>query len=506
VSPASVDLLSFRRAFVLLLLLVVLPACGLAAFGVVAIVNERAAVEKRLSDAWRGRLGTLAHALVERLDGALTARGDAPVFDGIPPGIEGTRFWIQGDAVEAPDDRLTAALEHIRADLEGLPERPLMFSVPDVRGTFLVAALRRGPVVRGVALEPDGLSKLAEELAREVAGGEGAHFELKPLQAGRETPEGLISRFVVQVTQAREALESRPLAEAVLPPPLQAFKLIALPVGEDPVVLTSARNRALYGVLLGVLYGLLGVGVALTARTLYREARLSRLKTDFVSLVSHELRTPLTSIRVFIETLSLGRVKDPAQVQEVLGLLTKETERLSEMIEHVLDWARIEGGHKSYHRENVSVDSVVEASVAAFRAQHHASAVDFACELAAGLPRVEVDKDAVAGALLNLMQNAFKYGGEPKRVRVRTRPESNGVAIDVEDNGTGIPTRERKRIFERFYRIDNLLTRQTEGSGLGLAISKRIVEAQGGRISIKSELGHGSCFTIHLPPARRATA
>jgi signal transduction histidine kinase len=251
--------------------------------------------------------------------------------------------------------------------------------------------------------------------------------------------------------------------------------------------------------LLGVFYLTLGIGVALTARALYREARLSRLKTDFVSLVSHELRTPLTSIRMFIETLALGRVKDAAQTQEVLKTLARETERLSDLIERVLDWARIESGRKTYHRETLEAQALIDATVAAFRAQRLDANVQVSCELEPNLPALEVDREAITGALLNLMQNAFKYSGEDKRIAVRARSEPHGVAIDVEDNGPGIAPRERKRIFERFYRVDSLLTRQTEGSGLGLSIAQRIVEAHGGKISVKSELGRGSCFTIHLP-------
>jgi signal transduction histidine kinase len=254
-----------------------------------------------------------------------------------------------------------------------------------------------------------------------------------------------------------------------------------------------------YAVLLALFYLTLTFGVVYTGRTLYREAKLSRLKTDFVSLVSHELRTPLTSIRMFIETLSLGRLKDPAQTQEVLQLLTRETERLSTLIERVLDWARIESGRKEYHRESLEVEQVVEAAVAAFRAQRLDSGVDLKVDVPAGLPRVEVDRHAVAGALLNLLQNAYKYSGQDKRIALSARAEGRWVGLSVEDNGVGIALRDRKRIFDRFYRVDNLLTRKTEGSGLGLAITKRIIEAHGGRVVVQSEVGKGSRFTLQLP-------
>jgi signal transduction histidine kinase len=128
--------------------------------------------------------------------------------------------------------------------------------------------------------------------------------------------------------------------------------------------------------------------------------------------------------------------------------------------------------------------------------------VDVCCELQPNLPMLHVDREAITGALLNLLQNAFKYSGQDKQIAVRARLEDRGVAIDVEDAGVGIPQRERKRIFERFYRVDSLLTRDTEGSGLGLSIAKRIVEAHQGKISVRSELGKGSCFTIHLPSLR----
>jgi two-component system, OmpR family, phosphate regulon sensor histidine kinase PhoR len=312
--------------------------------------------------------------------------------------------------------------------------------------------------------------------------------------------EGLVGKLVAGVVPGAS------LARRPLPAPAQDFQLVAVPLGEDPVERLSFRNRAVYGTLLGVFYVVLALGVVYTGRTLYREARLSRLKTDFVSLVSHELRTPLTSIRMFIETLSLGRVQDPEQTREVLGLLSRETERLSQMIERVLDWARIESGHKSYQREPLSVRQVVDASLEAFRAQRLDAIPELTLDIPEGLPEVSVDKDAVAGALLNLLHNAFKYGGPEHRITLRARPERKGVRIDVEDQGVGIAHREQRRIFERFYRVDNLLTRRSEGSGLGLSIARRIAEAHGGKLTVKSELGKGSCFRLFLPARKEAPA
>ncbi|MGQ0508135.1 MAG: sensor histidine kinase, partial [Myxococcaceae bacterium] len=202
------------------------------------------------------------------------------------------------------------------------------------------------------------------------------------------------------------------------------------------------------------------------------------------------------------ETLSLGRVQDTHESQEILGMLLKETERLSEMIERVLDWSRIESGGKTYHRERTSVEALVDSSLESFRTQRMGSVINVNREVAPQLPAVEVDREALTGALLNLLHNAFKYSGEEKRISLRAHTHEKEVIIDVEDNGVGIAPRDRKRIFDRFYRVDNLLTRKTEGSGLGLAIAKRIVEAHGGRISLQSELGKGSTFTIHLPVAR----
>ncbi|MGZ6078868.1 MAG: sensor histidine kinase, partial [Myxococcaceae bacterium] len=168
--------------------------------------------------------------------------------------------------------------------------------------------------------------------------------------------------------------------------------------------------------------------------------------------------------------------------------------------------ARLESGRQRYRTERLTPQQIIDASLDAFRAQRLDSKVELRCEMPEPLPVVEGDREALAGALLNLLHNAYKYSGAEKRIELRAGIRSGGVDIEVEDHGVGIAKRDRKRVFDRFYRVDNLLTRQTEGSGLGLSISRRIIEAHGGKLTVKSELGKGSTFTIHLPAAKEAEA
>ncbi len=512
VSPPR-ELLSFRRTFALVILLVVLPSAGLSGFGVLAIINERAAVEKRLTGLWEVKLERAGRAVEEALLAAVATAPDGSLqVIARKPGAGAGRllsdvaFQVEGTEVRCVDARLRQVLLGLAPDLETLPQGTRVFSVSGTGGTFVLAAVREGKRVTGARVPVEAINSLLPEVAPLNEPADTAvRLSLRPVK--RDAESGVIGKLASEVAEAKAALGGPPVvAERVLAPPLQDFRVVALAVGEDPVAARSTRNRTLYVVLLVIFYGTLAGGISSIGRTLYREAKLSRMKTDFVSLISHELRTPLTSIRMFIETLALGRVKDPAQTQEVLQLLAKETERLSELIDRVLDWSRIESGKKIYHRTPVTVDSVVDAAVAAFRAQRLDSGVQVERDVPANLPPVEVDRDAVAGALLNLLQNAFKYSGAEKKIAVRAHAEEKRVAIEVEDNGVGIAPRDRKKIFDRFYRVDNLLTRKTQGSGLGLAIAKRIVEAHGGKISVRSDVGKGSVFTILLPASAHPAA
>lgn len=498
---------SFWRTFALLMLLVALPSAGLSGFGVVAIINERAAVEKRLEQAWNGKLLSLGEALQKRLRESNVARTNEGLVVTAPDGqqLSDAPFRVADDEVKAGNPRLRATVLTALPALSTIGGDPVFFSASTVSGSALLVAMKDGKELYGARLSLERMQSLLDELAPKYASAaDHVQFIVHPVKRD-EGEATLVTKLVSEVEKVKQsALAPRALAEQPLPAPLQDYRVAAVPLNEDPVAAASTRNRIIYVCLLALFYVALIVGVVYTARTLYREAKLSRLKTDFVSLVSHELRTPLTSIRMFIEMLSLGRVTDPSQTKEVLQMLAKETERLSDMIERVLDWARVDSGRRVYTRSTLPVNELVDVSLNAFRAQRLNATVALTVDVPEDLPPVTVDRDAIAGALLNLVQNAYKYTGEVKKIDVRARREKKGVAISVQDNGEGISARDRKRIFDRFYRVDNLLTRKTEGSGLGLSIAKRIVEQHGGTITVKSELGKGSCFTLHLPAEEHA--
>lgn len=263
----------------------------------------------------------------------------------------------------------------------------------------------------------------------------------------------------------------------------------------------ESRINLLLGILIVSFVSVVGTGVVLVLVFVRREANLSELQADFVAKVSHELRTPLTAIHLFAETIDRAR-DDTVTVDKCVDLLIRETERLSGRIDRLLDWGRMEAGRKSYDLREESAAEVVHEAVDAFSPLRYQD-IRFECKVADDLPLIHVDRPAIVEVLLNLLSNAQKYGGAPPAVRIDvTRTDKGEVAIAVKDNGEGIPPPEQRRIFDKFYRIDDRLSRAREGSGLGLAIVKHTVRAHGGRVLVESESGKGSTFVVVLPVSR----
>jgi signal transduction histidine kinase len=268
--------------------------------------------------------------------------------------------------------------------------------------------------------------------------------------------------------------------------------------------------------LIGFIDLMLLAGLALVWTNVRRELRLSRLKSDFVANVSHELKTPLALIRLFAETLELGRVPSEEKKQQYHRIINKESRRLSQLINNILDFSRIEAGRKEYRFVRGDIAAVVRDVVDAYRFQIEQHGFALEVEIAEDLPETEIDPEALSQALINLLNNAIKYSPGEKAIAVAARREGGRVLVSVRDRGIGIPKGEQKRIFEKFYRVESSVVHTTKGSGLGLALVQHITEAHGGHVEVASAPGEGSTFTLSLPvrgeaaageprPARRGT-
>ena len=242
----------------------------------------------------------------------------------------------------------------------------------------------------------------------------------------------------------------------------------------------------------------LAAGIALTYRNVTKEMALARLKSDFVSNVSHELRTPLSLIRLYAETLEMGRLTSPEKYQEYYRIIRKESERLTGLINNILDFSRIEAGRKEYDFRETDMSELVHNTLDSYRFQLEQSGFQFE-EKIDEVPPMRVDREAMARSLLNLVNNALKYSQDRKYIGVNLYRDNGSVKLEVVDQGIGIPHQEQQKIFEKFYRVGDPLVHNTKGSGLGLSLVRHIVQAHGGEVAVDSAPGQGSKFTIVLP-------
>lgn len=269
-----------------------------------------------------------------------------------------------------------------------------------------------------------------------------------------------------------------------------------------------ARAGFAVNLTIALLAGLLLTGgLALVLRTASREMRLSRMKSDFVANVSHELRTPLASIRMFGELLKLGRATGADKVREYGEYIERESRRLTQLVDNILDFARIEAGQKEYHFTVGQPTELIAEIVRTFQTRLTPSGITIAFDPPdSPLPPVRMDPDALGQALHNLLDNAVKYSGDSRWVGVRAAAKGESVTIAVEDRGLGISESEQRHIFDRFHRVGTGLVHDVRGSGLGLSIVHHVIRAHGGSVTVSSEPGRGSLFTIHLPIAGASAA
>lgn len=250
-------------------------------------------------------------------------------------------------------------------------------------------------------------------------------------------------------------------------------------------------------------------GLVLTKHVVSKEMALARLKSDFVSNVSHELRTPLALIRLYAETLELGRITTREKKQQYYRIVRKESERLTALINNILDFSRIEAGRKEYEFRETDIGDLVHNTLDSYRYQIESQGFAFEEKIDDNLPPVIVDREAIARAVVNLVNNALKYSADDKFLGVKLYRDNGSVKLEVVDHGIGIARRDQSKIFEKFYRTGDPLVHNTKGSGLGLSLVRHITEAHGGEIEVDSTPGKGSRFVLSLPlngsPQQRIT-
>jgi signal transduction histidine kinase len=466
----------------------------LAQVRVAAALKQRAVYQQRLVTLLRVLEMDAARLPPEPLD--YLARVDGNLLLAEPElQEEGHRALALVDLRKRIEDRAERTDEVMSADVRALlaapVERPLF--VRQGRDAFVAAPLERadGTLV-ALALVAVDLDRLAQRAARDRA----AVFTtaMKSEEPGHE-------ETVFETAPASPALEGElDVGRQTLGAPLDGLQVIARPRGGSEEVVATGTTMKLW--LIALSFGGVFAGAAVTVRTVVREAKAAELKSDFVTNVTHELRTPLTSIRMFIETLELGRVESEAEAKECLTIMARETDRLTRLIERLLAFSKIESRKWRFRFSYMPPLELVEEAIRVLRRQlqiKDGDQIPILVERVQEVAPVAVDKDAIVEVLLNLLTNAWKYTpAEGRRIRVVISERRRQVVIDVEDNGIGVPRRDRRRIWKKFERGSNAEKGRIEGSGIGLTLALSIAKGHGGTVTL-TPLKQGSRFSLILP-------
>jgi signal transduction histidine kinase len=296
--------------------------------------------------------------------------------------------------------------------------------------------------------------------------------------------------------------QGTPFTVAALPEGFPGWKAELYFQGSDVFKKAADRQIAVYAWTGFLVILLILIAGGFATRAVGRQIRLNAMKNDFIATVSHELKTPLASMRLLVDTLLEGNVRDEAQAKEYLRLTVKENERLSRMIENFLTFSRMERNKMAFTIVDTKPAAIASDAIESVKTKFAAHNCHLAVDFADDLPEMPADHDAMVTVLINLLDNARKYTADDKRISLRIFSDDGFVCFAVSDNGIGMTRRHLRRIFDRFYQVDSSLARKAEGCGLGLSIVKFIVDAHKGKITVESKPGKGSTFTVRLPVSR----
>ena len=286
---------------------------------------------------------------------------------------------------------------------------------------------------------------------------------------------------------------------APLGPAFQGLSVSFGPGAEKVYSKQWSLQRLFYFLALVVVLSVTLFGAYLLWRDVRREVLMAEMRSQFVSSVSHELKTPLTAIRMFAETLRLGRSKDSNTQMEYLDTIVNESERLTRLLNNVLDFSKIEQGKRTYHLAPASLPEIVRTAARAMEYPLKQQGFALDVRIDEGLPQIRVDRDAIEQAVLNLISNAMKYSGESRSIDLKAMREGDCAVIQVIDKGVGINPKDQGHIFEKFYRVPTRENQALPGTGLGLSLVAHIAKAHGGSVRVESAPGEGSTFSIILP-------
>jgi len=501
-----------RRAFVVLGLAVAAPALFLAGLGIFLTLRVARAIENesiryntymslQVGQAFEQELmAELRRAILPAETAARTGAGSQEILGALKAGTGG---YLAPELV--PLDQLTGYSLLI---VEG---QPLVYA-PSERpgnGAYFSGLLlhgAKGQVVGAGGWWIDPQRFLVEHLQSVVQDRLPADPRLYGgYESTRKLSVQLLAPNGVEIGNVRGEGNKRTAQLAPLSGPFENFVVRVAPTGSAPVV-WATNFVALEITFIGLMGLAIVVATVFGLRYTVRQLQLAQIKSGFVSNVTHELKTPIALIRLAVETLEMRRVNTPEEYQMFLRTIGRETMRLSQLVDNILDFARLEAGRRTFHFETIDLLGVVRDALETFGPRLDHQGFKVVLDLPDSLPPVRGDAVALSHCVLNLLDNAVKYSKTQRELRVAAESRDGEVLVSVTDRGIGIAPEDQRRVFEKFVRLETGLVHDVKGAGLGLSLVDQIVRAHDGRVEVHSKLGEGSTFTIVLPIAGGAEA